>query len=178
MVKYSLGDTLPEFDAVTSHNEKISSRDYLGQPLWLGIYRYASCPLCNLRIHEIIQRWPAYAAKGLQKLAVFQSDADTMAHYVGNQQPPFALIADPEEKIYALFGAAHSWAGFVHPANAAPLARATRAGFLPGKMQGTKSRLPMDLLIDKDGTIVDIFAAKFIGDHIPFDRVEAFLDTQ
>ena len=174
-MQLNVGDQLPDFTGLTWQKKVIDSRTLRGRPLWLGLYRYASCPLCNLRIHEIIQCWPELAAAGLQKLAVFESDADSIAAHVGQQAPPFPLLADPQEKLYALLGAQSSWAGFIHPGNVALLAQAARAGFLPGKMEGTKSRLPMDLLVDQNGVIRALFRASKIGDHIPFATVTAFL---
>jgi thioredoxin-dependent peroxiredoxin len=48
---------------------------------------------------------------------------------------------------------------------------------MPGAMDGTKARIPTELLIDEAGVIRDRFDGKDIGDHIPFERVEAFIEA-
>lgn len=169
------GAKLPPFKGEDWQGNPVNSSDYAGHKLWFALYRYASCPLCNLRIHEIMQRWPEFAAKGLNKVAVFQSDGETMARYVAGQDVPFTLIADPDEKLYRQFGSGHSWPGYLHPANLITLGKAACKGFGLGQMDGTKSRLPMDILVNADGTIHTIYRAKKIGDHIPFGMIDAFL---
>jgi peroxiredoxin len=52
--------------------EPISLADYEDKKLLLSFYRYASCPLCNLRIHDLIERYDDLKARGLHTLAIFQ----------------------------------------------------------------------------------------------------------
>ena len=47
---------------------------------------------------------------------------------------------------------------------------------MPGPPEGTKTRIPADFLINPDGTIHEVYYGEKIGDHIPFERVEAFLN--
>jgi peroxiredoxin Q/BCP len=169
------GQTAPPFRGATYEGGTITLEDFRGGKVWLGFYRYASCPLCNFRIHHITQRHAEYDSAGLTVIAVFQSSAESMAKYVAGQEPPFVLVSDPEEATYAQFGVRSSKLGFLAPTNVAGLARAASVGFLPGRMEGTIDRVPADFLIDEAGVIQDVFYGKTIADHIGFDRVDAFL---
>jgi thioredoxin-dependent peroxiredoxin len=58
---------------------------------------------CNLRVHHRIRHYPSYKQRGLAVLVVFESPAERMHEYVGRQDAPFALIADPEARLYELY---------------------------------------------------------------------------
>ena len=45
---------------------------------------------------------------------------------------------------------------------------------MPGRMEGSKTRIPGDFLIDPKGGIGGTYYGEVIADHIPFERVEHF----
>ena len=169
------GDTSPDFTATAWDGEQYTLSALRGHKVWLGFFRYASCPLCNMRVHHMIERYDALSDAGLRILTVFQSPAESVARYVGKQTPPFPILCDPGEELYALYGLQKSLAGFLAPSNTVGLAKAAKMGYTPGKMEGTKTRIPGDFLIDPQGQIVDVFHGKNISEHIPFERIEQFL---
>ncbi len=69
----------------------IALTDYRDKHLMLSFYRYASCPLCNLRVQHLIQQYPSYNQKGLQMIAAFQSPPASIRKYVGKQDIPFPV---------------------------------------------------------------------------------------
>lgn len=172
------GAAAPDFEATTWEGRPVRLSDQRGQPVWLAFFRYAACPLCNLRVHEMIQRQAQWESQGLRILAVFQSPAKRMARYVGRQKPPFPLIADPKEALYRLYGVGSSRMAMIKPGVAPKLASALAHGFMPGMTDGTVTRVPSDCLIDANGMIADRFDGLDIADHIPFERVEKFLNPQ
>jgi len=169
------GAQAPDFQARSWDGHDHALADFRGQKLWLAFFRYASCPLCNLRVRDIIKRWDELQAKGLSVLAVFQSPAASIAEYVGTQAPPFPLIADPDERLYQLYGLDTSLAGFLSPRNLGRVTQALKAGFKPGRTEGSKTRIPGDFLVDASGRVRDAYYGEVIADHIPFERVEAFI---
>lgn len=170
-----VGREAPDFTLETLNGGSVSLSDFRGKKVWLAFFRYASCPMCNLRISDIIRRHGEFAGKGLKILAVFQSPRKNLARYVGRQKPPFPLLSDPEETAYGTYGLGNSLKAFVHPMAGVKLAQAATRGFLPGALDGTKTRIPGDFLIDETGVVVDEFHGGDIGQHIPFERVDAFL---
>jgi peroxiredoxin len=174
-MRIDLGAQAPDFQARSWDGTDVALSDFRGRKLWLAFFRYASCPLCNLQVRKILVRWDALQAKGLSLLAVFQSPAASIAEYVGQQAPPFPLIADPEERLYRLYGLETSLAGFLSPRNMVRVGQALKAGFKPGRTEGSKTRIPGDFLVDGDGRVRDAYYGEVIADHIPFERVEAFI---
>jgi peroxiredoxin len=171
----SIGQPAPAFTATTVTGETINLRDLRGRKVWLAFFRYVGCPLCNLRIHELIRRHGDLEEKGLALLAVFQSPVERLRRFADRRRPPFTLISDPDEALYRLYGVTAGLAGFLAPSVIPKLAKAAIHGFWPGATDGTKTRLPADFLIDEGGVIADLFQGRDIGEHIPIERVEKFL---
>jgi hypothetical protein len=46
---------LPEIDGREFHTEDLRGRRYL-----LSLFRFASCPFCNMRVHELVSRWSEF----------------------------------------------------------------------------------------------------------------------
>ncbi len=162
----------------TWKGETLRLQSFKNKKVWLAFFRYAACPLCNLRVHEMIQQHSSLKRKGVEILAVFQSDAKTIARYVGKQNPPFPLIADPEEKLYERFGLKKGLWAFLHPANFLLLLKAIRLGFRGMSPEGTITRIPGDFLIAPGLKITREFHGKKIGDHIPWEEIEHFAEIR
>jgi peroxiredoxin len=171
------GAKAPTFDATDWQGKPVKLADYAGKKTWLAFFRYAGCPLCNLRVHHLIERHAALREAGLEVVGVFQSSPEGMAKYVGKQNPPFPLISDPEEKLYALYGLESGLGAYLSPSNFGRLGQAIAKGFAPGSPEGTKTRIPADFLLDGDQTIRRAFYGKVIADHLPFEEVDRFLTS-
>ena len=98
-MRLEAGARAPDFTATDWQGSALRLDDVHGRR-WLAFFRYAACPLCNLRVHQMVKRHAEFAERGLSILAVFQSTAGSIARYVGQQRPPFPLLADPEERLY------------------------------------------------------------------------------
>lgn len=175
MPRLETGAQAPQFAADTWRGEPISSADLAGRRVWLAFFRYASCPLCNLRVNDLVRRHQSFIDAGIEVLAVFQSDSESITKHVGQQAPPFKLITDPDQRLYRLFGVERSTAGFLNPTNLVGLAKAMGKGFAPGMPDGPLNTIPADFLLEADGTLADVYYGSNIGDHIPFERVDAFM---
>lgn len=140
----------------------------------LSFFRYASCPLCNLRVRELITKHEEFVENGTRILAIFQSPAERIAHYVGTQSPPFPLIPDPDLTLYRLYGVESSWRGFAHAwtLGISQVFKAVVAnGFLPGTMENDIHRVPADFLITPAGNLIDVYYGRDIGDHMSLDQI-------
>lgn len=168
------GQLAPSFTAKTWQGETLDLERYRGQKVWLGFYRWASCPLCNLRMSEVIERHREFEAAGIQLIAVFQSPAENIAKYVGKQQPPFPMIADPDLALYATYGVRPSLAGMFYPRVFMRSVRAVLAGYFSLEMDGPKAMVPADFLVDPEGLVYKAYYGTAITDHIPFEEVAEF----
>ena len=167
------GQTAPAFRVVDIAGQPVALESYRGHSLLLSFYRYASCPFCNLRVHELIQRLPEFEEHGLSLVAVFQSSRIGILDYVGKQRPPFPIIPDPAHRLYRHYGVESSLrgfaAGFVQHLGKAM--RSMRMGFLPGPMDGIKTLIPADFLIAPDDAIRIAYYGRNISDHLSIDTL-------
>jgi len=175
-MRLNAGDTAPPFETTAIDGRSIRLDGFRGQKLLLAFFRYASCPLCNLRISELIRHQPALQMKGLHIVAIFQSPPERLPQYAGRQDPPFPLVADPDCRLYRLYGVESSWGGFLKGSlRMGALATATARGFFPGPMDGDKARIPADFLIGPDQIIQTAYYGKDIGDHLPLPAIRQWL---
>lgn len=173
-----LKQVAPNITLTTIDDVEFNLNQIKGKQIWLGFYRYSSCPLCNIRINEIIKRFNDFSSKGLEIVCVFQSPTSTMREFVGKQKPPFTLLSDTSEDSYRTYKLQKSLFGMFYPSNICHLIKAFKLGFLKrGKMDGTKTRIPGDFLIDENFCIQKIYYGKSFGDHIPLEQVYSFIES-
>lgn len=119
----------------------------------LQFRRFAGCPICNLHVRSVARRHEEIAAAGIVEVVVFHSAADELRRY--QSELPFAVIADPDRKLYREFGVESSLRSVLHP-------KAWRAGArgmrwtTPGGALGLREGhlgMPADFLIAPDGTV-------------------------
>ncbi|MDD2369432.1 MAG: redoxin domain-containing protein, partial [Sulfuricurvum sp.] len=101
----------PWFKMRSFQGDDINLDAYRGRYVLLSFYRYASCPFCNLRVHESIQKNDYFRSLGLEMIAVFQSPDDKLAEYVGKQPLNYPIIGDPDLQLYKLYRVETSWTG-------------------------------------------------------------------
>lgn len=157
------GDKAPLFQSIDQHGDPVSLDQFRGRKVLLSFFRNAACAMCNLRVHQMIQRYPDWRRQGLQVIAFFESPEANLHKYVGAQQAPFSLIADPNADIYSLYGVESSEskteATLALP-NVHELADEAAAAGFP--------------LTPEEGIVKTAYYGKLITDHLPFEWVDRF----
>lgn len=174
-MRIQVGQLAPEVETADVFGRPVSLQALRGRPVLLSFYRYASCPICNLRVRDLRQAAPALEARGLVLLGVFQSDAATIGRYVGRQQAPFPLVADPGLALYRRYGVERGWVAMLRWPTIAAALQAFGAGFLPGRVDGPFDRTPADFLIDAEGRIAIAHYGQHLSDHVAVDTLQAAL---
>ena len=174
------GTPAPGFHAVDLFGTSIDLAAYHGTPLLLAFFRNAACALCNLRVHQLIERYAELHRAGLEIIAIFESPAEAMRHYVGKQDAPFSIIADPEARLYSLYGVESSEAKvaatMAMAATPEVIAAAAAQGFqLTDEAGSNFLRMPADFFIGADRVVLDAHYAEYVWDHMPFARIEELL---
>lgn len=117
--------------------------------------------------------------KGFEMVAVFQSPRDDMLKYVDKQAPEFALIADPERKLYKQYKVEErNWLKWI--IGVLRLGRGLKSlskGFGIRFGYGSTALVPADFLINPDGTIHTAYYGSDITDHLPIKEIEAFIEA-
>ena len=173
------GDAAIPFSAETIEGKTISLKDFAGKPLLLMFYRYASCPMCNLRIRDFAQHYPRLHERGLEVVAFFHSPARNIRANARKRHIPFHLVADPKFKVYQSYRIETSWPRFflsmLLPSFYVDWMRAMRYGIWGG-VDWQMGKMPADFLIGPEGRILKVHYGREIGDHLPVTEVEAALN--
>jgi peroxiredoxin len=157
----------------------VSLEQFRGRPLLLMFFRYASCPMCNLRLHDFAKEYPRLqAGKGLAAVAFFHSSAEAIKRHAGRRDHVFPIVADPDLEIYLAFGVETSWARFltsmVLPTFYYDWIRSMRHGFWGGA-DARMATMPADFLVGPDGRLRLVHYGNDIGDHLSLTEIERAL---
>jgi peroxiredoxin len=110
------------------------------------------------------------AAAGVQEIAVFHSSSESLRRY--HADLPFAIVPDPERRLYALYGLEKGLAALLHPkAMWAGMKGLFSAPNNPLDAEGGMMGLPGDFLINADGKIVLARYGSHADDHLVVDDV-------
>jgi len=178
-VRLKIGAYAPSIETLSTHGDQVSLEKLKGKKVLISFYRYASCPLCNLRVQELLSYKDQLEAEGLIMIAVFQSTAERIKTYVEKSDVPIIIIPDPELSIYKSYGLENSWLGmFKAMFKPSKFFKAKALGFSPGWADGPVNRLPGDFMIDETGRLIVCYYGADIGDHLSIDKILAYLKKE
>jgi len=171
-----IGAPALDFMVPDIEGRQIRLSDYRGKKVLLTFFRFATCPFCTIRFSSLLREAQQYAEQGVQIIAVFESSAEYIQAYMGQRGLSFPVIADPEAKLYQLYGVQKSIPGLL--LGMLRLPTLMRALFDPifhmAKPDASIIRLPADFLIGSDQLIHAAYYGRDIGDHIPFSSIDRF----
>jgi peroxiredoxin len=166
------GATVTPHQLVAISGESVNVPDP-GQLVHLELRRFAGCPICNVHLRSVVMRKDELAAAGIKEVVVFHSTDQELRKY--QTELPFAVIADPEKRLYAEFGVERSPRAILNPGAWPAMIRGV--GHSIGAVIRRKEKappvvhengslgLPGDFLIASDGHVI---ASKY-GTHA-FDQ--------
>lgn len=179
-MRLKTGERAIPFSVETLEGKTISLDQFAGKPLLLMFYRYASCPMCNLRIRDFAQHYSRLHERGLEVVAFFHSPARNIRANAGKRRIPFHLVPDPKFKVYQSYGIETSWLRFLLsmflPRFYVDWIRAMRYGIWGG-VDWQMGKMPADFLIAPDGRIVMAHYGREMGDHLAVQEVESLLSS-
>jgi peroxiredoxin len=174
------GTTAPSFRLPAIDGTAFDVASLSGRPFLLSFFRFATCPFCNLRMHELVTRVPTLGG-ALEAVAVFDSPLDHLKKHAGRHRAPFPVLADPAGAAYRAYGVERSARGTLRGmvTRLPTLVRAMLVeGYLPIPIRGHPFTMPADFLVDRHGIIRTAYYGRDEGDHLPFRIVESFAETE
>ena len=172
------GMAAPDFTGTTLTKKRVRLSDHLGWPVWLILYRYSGCPMCQVHFAELLKRAKKIEAAGMRVIAVFETAKQKLPPPVLELRfPRYSLMVDSEESIYESYGSEAKLSAVIRPSVAFSLARALFKGFRQGLVDGKVGRIPAHFLIDEDGVINTVHYGSTIADHIPWNTADSSIRT-
>lgn len=150
--------------------------DYLGKRVMLSFFRDAACPFCNFRIYELTHKYKAWKAKDMEVIAVFSDTPGKVRAHVAKHPRPFKMLCDPDLEVYNQYGVEHSALALLKAMlfRFPRIVRGIATGGRPSNNPHVRL-VPADFLIDEDGMIQQIWYGRNTSDHIPLERIDAFI---
>jgi peroxiredoxin len=134
----------------------------------LQFRRFAGCAFCNIHLRSFEARHDEIAASGVREVVVFRSTAEQLQRDPG--EVPYAIILDPEGRLYKGFGVGSGARAVLDPRAALMALPNLVRSLLSGRRVGLPAEggrvegllgFPADFLIGTDGLVV----ACNYGDH-------------
>src|SRR5260221_1791979 len=99
----------PSFNLIDIFDREIDLKNYKGKKVFVGFFRHAGCPFCNLRVHSLMKIREQLLAKNMEMIFFFESKKELMLQSIFHKEvSPVPLVADPEKKWYSIYGIENS----------------------------------------------------------------------
>lgn len=147
-----------------------------GKRALIAFMRFAACPFCKLRLHQLVQRHEELG-RDFKVVVIFDSPLDHLQRHTSGHQAPFPVLADEGNMAYKAYGIQHSIAGVMKGMlfRIPSLLKAMFVhGYLPTSFRGSLTTMPADFLVDEAGKIHTAYYGMDEGDHLPFDVIKGF----
>lgn len=152
-----------------------------GQMVHLQFRRFAGCPVCSLHLRSFVRRRPELVAAGVREVVLFHSPVDELRRHAADL--PFAIVADPDKRLYAEFGLESSPRALLDPRAWLSIVRGVARGLwlmlrerrpAPSlNPYGGRWGLPADFLVGRDGRVIACKYGKHADDQWSVDDLLA-----
>jgi thioredoxin-dependent peroxiredoxin len=102
-MKLHTNQQAPAFSTHDVYGNIIDLQNLKGRKIYLAFERNAGCPVCNLRVHELLKQSTYFQDNDVTMVMVYESPAEKMKEYLDGSHHPFHFVADPQNKLYNLY---------------------------------------------------------------------------
>lgn len=154
--QYQVGDKIPDFNFATPWKSKCNFyEETAGKKKVVFFLRYYGCSTCQLEIHNLIQAYPQFEAKGAKVYVVLQSEPEILRSQTEEKEIPFDIICDPEQSLYKMMNIGSYDPQQPHSEKLTRKIREARAlGINHGKFEGNEQQLPATFIVDGQHKII------------------------
>jgi len=178
--KLSKDIKVPNINTTDAVGSKIKLQNLLkeNEKVLICFFRPVWCPICNKRTHELIERYDELKKKGIEVIAIYPSNKETMAQYVKDAEIPFTVISDPDELIYKQYAIERSIKkmklSYEVDAFKEVVAKGKKlyAGkSYPKKDEKYDSIINADFLVGAKRVLEVAYYGEYVGDHYSLDEL-------
>lgn len=141
--------------------------------IFLSFHRFAACPFCTLRTHELMMNYQKFREMNIEIISVWPSSKTNMLKFIGNETSPFPLVSDVDKEIYQKYKVSKSsfLSVFTTMMNPKIVVSALKGIYKNTKVDADPTSLPADFLIHPNGKIALAYYGKHFGDHVPIKEL-------
>jgi len=162
----------PHFAEKDVYDRLIDLNHYKGKKIFLGFFRHAGCPFCNLRVHTLTKVHQELKEKGLEMIFFFESKKEIVLRSSFHQGvSPIPIISDPTKKYYSMYGLEPSTSKAIvsHLTTFVQTAWKAKQTGVPLHLMASGesfSTMPAEFLIDSDLTVKKVHYADSLTDRM------------
>lgn len=181
-ITLDLNVSAPSFQLTDIFGRTINLQDYKGKRVFIGFFRHAGCPFCNLRVHLLQKHYPELKNKNLEMIFFFESKERVLLPSMFHKEvSPIPLIADPEKVWYQTYGIESSAAKSMksHLTSFIQTTIKTKMKGLPVHMMAdgeSINTIPAEFLLDENLVIRKIHYARGLNDRMSIRHIYDFAD--
>jgi len=170
----------PDISSKDIFGRQVELKNYVGKKLFIGFFRHAGCPFCNIRVHNLTKVHEELKAMNLEMIFFFESKEKVLLQSIFHKEvSPIPLIADPEKIFYNRYGIEHSpsKSAYSHLTQFIQTAISAKLKGLPMHTMAdgeSISTMPAEFLVDESGIIRKVHYAKTLNDRIKIDIIRDF----
>jgi thioredoxin-dependent peroxiredoxin len=179
-MKLEINIKAPVFKLKDIFGREIDLDQYRSKRIFIGFFRHAGCPFCNIRVHALLKKHEELKELGLEMIFFFESPENLLLKSIFHKEvSPIPLISDPKKTIYSQYGvensgyksAASHLTSFVQTAF-----KARQLGVPTHLMAGGESisTIPAEFLLDYDLNIKKVHYATSLNDRLDIEILYAF----
>ncbi len=169
-MRLKVNQPAPSFSTRDVFGNQTDLQKLRGSKIYLAFERNAGCPVCNLRTHDLLRHADFFKSREIIVLMIYESPEAKMKEYLGENNYPFHFVADPQNKLYNLYGVERSVFKVMNGLFNGLLNKVSKGNKLfakPMKQDGHLDRISAEFVIDQHGKIIIAHYGKFVGDHLP-----------
>ncbi|MDO1446829.1 redoxin domain-containing protein [Rhodocytophaga aerolata] len=173
----------PHFRAKDIYGRIIDLNDYTDKKVFIGFFRHAGCPFCNIRVHSLTKVSAELKQKGLEMIFFFESKEKVLLNSsFHNEVSPIPLISDPEKKHYEAYGLENSAlkSTISHISTFVQTAFKARTLGVPMHLMAdgeSINTIPAEFLVDKGLFVKEVHYSESLTDRMSMDKIKAFADN-
>jgi peroxiredoxin Q/BCP len=173
----------PRFNIKDIFGRMIDLESYKDKRVFIGFFRHAGCPFCNLRVHALTKAHEALKAQGLEMIFFFESKESVLLKSIFHKEvSPIPLISDPQKTWYGAYGLENSAykSTVSHITSFAQTAFSAYRKGLPIHMMAdgeSINTIPAEFLLEKGLIIKKVHYAQGLNDRISMDVINTFAES-
>ncbi len=174
----------PVFKTKDIFDRMIDLDAYKDKKVFIGFFRHAGCPFCNIRVHALLKIHSELKAKGLEMIFFFESPEKVLLRSIFHKEiSPIPLISDPEKIWYDAYGLESSGyksaishlTTFVQTAFKAQVLDVPMHPMADGESIKT---MPAEFLLSEGLIIREVHYSERLNDRLDIEKVKAFADSK
>lgn len=174
----------PVFKLKDIYGRMIDLATYEDNKVFIGFFRHAGCPFCNLRVHALTKVNNELKAKGLEMIFFFESKESVLLRSTFHKEvSPIPLISDPEKRWYNAYGLESSGykSAISHISTFVQTAYKASSMGLPIHLMAdgeSIKTMPAEFLIGKGLIIKEVHYADRLNDRMDIGKIRAFVERE